>query len=60
MVISRNLKLPPGRTRVTFLHLSVFCVTCNVNGNFTELNRNEGREREGEAVITDCLKCGTV
>lgn len=32
------------------LHLSVFCMSCNVNGNFMGLNWNEN------AVITDCLK----
>lgn len=32
------------------LHLSVFCMSCNVNGNFMGLNWNEN------AVITDCCK----
>lgn len=36
------------------LHLSVFCMSCNVNGNFMGLNWNEN------GVITDCFKCGIV
>lgn len=36
------------------LHLSVFCVNCNVNGNFMGLKQNEN------GVIALCLKCGIV
>lgn len=36
------------------LHLSVFCVNCNVNGNFMGLEQNE------KGVIALCFKCGTV
>lgn len=36
------------------LHLSVFYMSCNVNGNFMGLNWNEN------GVIVDCFKCGIV
>lgn len=53
MLISRN-----GNSRLAgpgdILHLSVFCMSCNVNGNFMRLNWNEN------AVITDGFKCGIV
>lgn len=34
------------------LYLSVFCMSCNVNGNFMGLNQNEN------GVIADCSKMG--
>lgn len=36
------------------LHLSVFCMNCNVNGNFMGLKQNES------GVITLFFKCGIV
>lgn len=36
------------------LHLSVFRMTCNVNGHFKGQNWNE------HGVITDCLRCRIV
>lgn len=39
---------------VDILHLSEFCMSCNVNGNFMGLNWNE------IGVISDCFKCGIV
>lgn len=36
------------------LRLSVFCMNCNVNGNFMGLNQNEN------GLIAHCFKCGIV
>lgn len=53
MVILWNLNSRPAELG-DILHLSVFCVNCNVNGNFMGLEQNE------KGVIALCFKCGTV